>query len=80
MQAEVKSEVDGLDWTAIFEPAKPVESKYEIVCTCGSSSCEHAKRFRCTCKCHHANHGAAIKSQLKKLDECFENGDGRESC
>jgi hypothetical protein len=65
---------EGLEWFEIFE-VKPVEPQMfaSVACHCGNGRCERAKKFKCTCQCHHANHGRAYKSQLSKLDEVLGN-------
>jgi hypothetical protein len=57
------------EWQTVFD-VLPVESeiKYHVSCACGNGRCEAAKKFKCTCKCHHANHGRKFKQQLGRLD------------
>ena len=59
-----------LEWTEILRPApftiRPSNSRK---CTCGNDSCKSAKKIRCTCSCHSANHGAANREGMSPLDE-----------
>jgi hypothetical protein len=55
-------------WQALFT-VLPVAPELRIrVSKCGNGKCERAKKFKCTCGCHHANHGRLHKAQLIELD------------
>jgi hypothetical protein len=38
-------------------------------CTCGNNSCRNAKKIKCTCACHSANHGAENRVGMEPLDK-----------
>ena len=58
------------DWREIFT----VETPFDIgmieasphVC---NANCQLAKELKCVCKCGGRNHGAALKKELRPLDE-----------
>ncbi|MGA2460231.1 MAG: hypothetical protein ABSF82_02295 [Candidatus Bathyarchaeia archaeon] len=59
------------DWRELFavENLEPNLNLLPIACHCGSGNCAAAKKFRCTCRCGHKNHGSKFKDGLARLDE-----------
>ena len=59
------------DWTEMFQ-VEPVRTPLNVeVGDCGAN-CQLAKELKCVCKCGGRNHGAALKQNVRSLDE-FEN-------
>ena len=38
-------------------------------CVCGGKNCQTAKKIKCACACHSANHGAANRVGMEPLDK-----------
>lgn len=53
---------------ALPNPVKAQTTK----CTCGNDSCKNAKKIKCTCSCHSANHGAANRAGMEPLDKLLQ--------
>ncbi len=56
------------DWTEIFEVEQVREPLNVEVGDC-NQNCLEARELKCVCKCHGKNHGAALKQNVKSLDE-----------
>jgi hypothetical protein len=72
------------DWREIFQ-VEELEKPFHIATEAGDCNlnCQTANELKCVCKCGGRNHGAAIKKELKPLDEFVlaaeENSMGRPS-
>lgn len=59
------------NWTEIFQ-IEQVRTPLNVeVGDCGAN-CQQAKELKCVCKCGGKNHGAALRQDVKSLDE-FED-------
>ena len=51
-----------------YAPAR-IEIVTSHKCTCGNGNCKHAKKIRCTCKCHSLHHGEENRVSMEPLDK-----------
>ena len=56
------------DWNEMFAFALPARAESHVSHEC-SSSCLEAREIKCVCTCGGKNHGAALKKDVKPLDE-----------
>ena len=62
-----------VSWESVFARPRPrIEMHFAKKCTCGNGNCRTAKRILCTCSCHSANHGAANREGMPKLDTLLQ--------
>ena len=61
------------NWRELFQ-VQEVEKPFHFNVEPGecNSNCQTAKELVCVCKCHGRNHGAALKKNVKSLDEFAE--------
>ena len=61
---------DEKDWKEMFQ-VQEAEKPFNIQVEHGkrSASCLDAKEIKCICRCGGKNHGAALKKNVKSLDE-----------
>ncbi len=64
------------EWTNIFNAEQVREPLNVEVGDCGAN-CQLAKEQKCICRCGGKNHGAALRQNVKSLDE-FEEDPGEE--
>lgn len=67
-----------LDWNLIFAydlaPQVPSKSPHECC-----DACREAREIKCVCACGGKNHGAALKRDVKRLDDFNNDEDEEES-
>lgn len=58
------------DWRQIFQ-VEQLEKPWHINTEPGecNANCQLAKELICVCRCHGRNHGAALKKNVRPLDE-----------
>jgi len=60
------------NWTEIFNVEPILDAIIVEIGDCGAN-CQLAKELKCVCKCHGKNHGAALKQNVRSLDEFEED-------